>query len=329
MTVQGGARPIWLLRAVLVVGLGVLLTVLLTVLWSSGAWAQDDAVAAEVEPAQTVSGAAPEGTPADDVAPVSTVAATIEPPLPPVADELTPDGSASDAPMLEPVPEGAGEPVSVAAQDPAPPDPSTPPSLDRAPVASTTPTAPVAPPVADVRGETVVEIGAPSPAADLGPVRQPASAWPIAPRRDLARHAVPPVFAVPVAPNAVAIAHDPCPTIAPPVAVAVRPASSPAPEREHSPVPLPDEPAPVAAPPPTVVHARTGTARGDGSVPSGWRAACLPTWTSGVSASSRDRGGEDLPAGVEPPQLRVLSTRAGPVLTPVPATPIESLDSPA
>ena len=208
--------------------------------------------------------------------------------------------------MLEPVSGGAGEPTSVAASDPAPPDPSVPPSVDRAPAASTTPTTdspttPVAPPVADVRVETVVETAASSLSAALGPVRSGDLGVADRPATRPRRHAVPPAGAVPVAPPVVAISHDPCPTLAPPVAVIVRPASSPVPEREGSPAPLPDEPAPVAAAPPTVVQARTGTARGDGSVPSGWPAACLPTWTSSVSAGSRARGDGDLPAGVEPP----------------------------
>ncbi|GEL96795.1 hypothetical protein [Cellulomonas terrae] len=334
MTVQGVAGPRWLLRLLLVVGLGMLVAVL-TVLWSApSAHATPDPDAAATAATASLTGlvgdiAASGATGADGGAVTTATEAVAEgEPVAPAAETA-----------VEPVPEAAA-PVAETFVVPVVESLATP--------VTETPVAPVAEsvaPVAETPGP-VVEVGAPvaeSVTTVLGPVAEVATAAtsglgpvagaltaslppvPDAPRLvGSPRHGMAPA---PRAPVVAVAAPLPCPTVAAAVVPTVRPSSPWHPGTSHDDAPRPDDRLPVVAPPPGAEHVRSGTA--DHPRPTGRPAAGLSTPSAGTSSGARSCVDGDLPADLEPPQLRVLSVRAGPGAEPAVAPQIEILDSPA
>lgn len=361
MTVQGVAGPRWLLRLLLVVGLGLLVAVLTALWWAPSAHATPDtgdATAAALAPVtdlvgDAVTSGATEAvgdvvtTATDTVAPVAesvttrTVAPVVETFAAPVAETVVPVAEPVVAPVAEvvapvaetvaPVAEAVAAPVAevvapVAETPAAPVAEAVGPVVDvLTPVAEA-----VTPVVAPVAGAATTAAGALVPLTDaLGPVTGALTA-PSSPVLDVLR----PVLslqgggrgatAVPVVPDAAAL---PCPTVAAPVVPTVRPSSPWQPGAAHDSGPRPDDRLPVVVPPPSVEHVRSSTS--DHPRPTGGPATGLSMTTAGTASGGRAGADGDLPADLEPPQLRVLSTRAGPGAGPATAPQIEILDSPA
>jgi DNA polymerase-3 subunit gamma/tau len=173
----------------------------------------------------------------------------------------------------------------------------------------------------------VTVTGSPAPSAALAAPPAPAPPQVAARRVHTAEHH-PSTPAAAVAVPAAAV--DPCPPVAQPVAATARPASSWSHGLDGDGWPRHrNDPAPVAVvSPPSVEHVRSPQ-RGDDPSPSGEPSAVLATAVSSASSGGRTGADGDLPAGVQPPQLRVLSSRAGPCAGLVPAPHVEILDLPA
>jgi len=315
MTEQGVVGTRWLLRALLVVCAGLLLTVLG---FSTSAHAAEDAPgqddAATTEPSTPVDDPVPA---ADD--PVASVFATTMLATVPVVDETEPAVSVVE--VLEPA-ESLPEVLSA---------PELPSDLPPEVGAPATPL----PALVDVRATEVVGTLTPSSAPALDALRPPVPELSTPPRARAVEHrprtpaaADASAPAAPV-PAAVVVAQAPCPIVAAPVVATARPASSWNRGLDGGSGPRPDDLPPVVVAPPSVEHVRSGPSRGDDPVPAGGPAALLPPAGSTVSSHGRAGADGDLPAEVEPPQLRVLSSRAGPCPTTAPAPQDEILDSPA
>ncbi|WP_157465592.1 hypothetical protein [Cellulomonas sp. Leaf395] len=352
MTVQGVARNRWLLRVLL----GVATCILLTVLWSSTAAhaspdgsAQDEVSQGNVpqgngphgngphgnglqdnvpqgngppdglprDDLATTPGVTPGGPPADPVAPVDDA-------VPPVAEAVEPaPAPATDAPVSVPVEEVLEPALPPAVEEPPAPQDSVPPLP---PAEALAPETSTLPPVAEEGAAEVAD----DLASRLTPalVAPPSSTRPplTTPRRRAPEYRP----AAPAVPAAVpATAQDPCPPVAQPVVATARPVISWSRGLDGRGGSLPDDPPPVAVSPPSLEHLRSGSSRGDDPRPPGGPAAGLPTSQSAPSSSARARADAELRADVEPPQLRVLSCRAGPCPSPVPTPHVEILSSPA
>ncbi|MDQ0375214.1 hypothetical protein [Cellulomonas humilata] len=314
MTEQGVVGTRWLLRALLVVCAGLLLTVLG---FSTSAHAADDAPgqgdAATTEPSTPVDDPVPAADDPDAPVVATTMLATV-----PVVDETEPVGSVPE--VLEPA-ESLPEVLS------APEVPSDlPPEVDA-------PATPL-PVVVDVRAAEVVGTLTPSSAPALDALRPPAPLLSTSPRARAVEHRpMTPAAADTSAPAvpvpAAVVAQTPCPIVAAPVVATARPTSPWSRGVDGGNRPQPDDLPPVVVAPPSVEHVRSGPSRGDDPVPADGPAALLPPAGSAGSSHGRAGADGDLPAEVDPPQLRVLSSRAGPCPTTAPAPQDEILDSPA
>ena len=324
MTVQAADRNRWLLRVLLVAAAGLLLTVL----WFSTAVrasaqdevAGDGAVDLTTAPAApTVADAPPDGLEPPGNDPVTPVADEVAPEPAPPTDVPAPFAAVEE--VLDPAPPLVEE---------APPEVVPAPEVPEPPVEETAveAVAPVAPTVEARVAAAVAEPLVLSPVLDASlPLTSP---QPVARRVHTAeRHPSTPAVAAadPAAPVAEV---DPCPPVAPPVVATARPVRGWSHGLDGGGGPgSPDDPAPVAVSPPSVEHARGGTSRGDDPRPSDGQAAGLPAWASTATSSGRSGPDGALPSDVEPPQLRVLSSRAGPCPGHVPAPDVEILDLPA
>jgi hypothetical protein len=128
--------------------------------------------------------------------------------------------------------------------------------------------------------------------------------------------------AAPVAapvPAAAVAAQAPCPVVAAPSVATARPASPWSRPFDRDNGSQRDDLPPAAVSPAGVEHARSGSARGDLPPVSAGSASGAPTWVSAGPTLGHAGADRDLPAAVEPPQLRVLSSRAGPCPVPAPA----------
>ena len=312
MTVQGGARATWLLRALLVVGLGVLLTVL----WSSGAWAQDDALAGRRDRGRDGVRRAPGGRagrrrPAGrdrhrTGRPVAPARATGPPRRRRV---LTPDVPVLDAPMP-----GARFPRARRRRERAVGSRAcgaVPRAAGRAEVPA--PVAVAAP--STVAAGRVEKAVAPAPSL-LSTVPRPGAAGDLGAAAGTAAGPVARGRCRPAGPRP---GRRPCrrtrrrrsrPTRARPslrhAVVAARPSSSATPERDDDRAAR-SRTIPRRSPPPRRPSStsRGGTARGDGPRALG-RSGVRSAGVEHAPRPSSGRAGADgdLPAGVEPPQLR-------------------------
>ena len=315
MTEQGVVGTRWLLRALLVVCAGLLLTVLG---FSTSAHAADDAPgqgdAATTEPSTPVDDPVPAADDPDAPVVATTMLATV-----PVVDETEPVVSVPE--VLEPA-ESLPEVLS------APELPSDlPPEVDA-------PATPL-PAVVDVRAAEVVGTLTPSSAPALDALRPPAPLLSTPPRARAVEHrprtpaaADTSAPAVPV--PAAVVAQAPCPIVAR------------ARRRDRAPVLAVEprarrrQPAPARRPAAGRRRAAQRRARPQRSEPRGrpasrgrpGRPACRPRAAPGRPTGAPAPTGT-CPAEVEPPQLRVLSSRAGPSPTTAPAPQVEILDSPA
>ncbi|GEK20067.1 hypothetical protein [Cellulomonas xylanilytica] len=343
MTVQGAAGMRWLLRAVLVVAAG-LLVALLTALWSAAS------ARAAVEPVGDVGGVTP--TALEPMAVLTSDGGVDPVPVPALDPVLDPALDPGLDPVLDPVVETVGTvvpettgpvavPVTLAAAPDAVPD-AEPVTVVTVAVPEVVPDAvvPVLAPVTETVEQAVLPVvsvvtapitaalppvaSAPEPVGDVlqpvatATVPAPAKHGPAAGAATVTTQLVP---------SAPAVTVVPCATVAPPDVSTARPSPTRLPGGDGS-APLPDDPLPMVASPPSVEHLRSQTTRDDAR-PSGAPTTSLPPAGSGTASGERSGADGDLPAELEPPQLRVLSARAGPGPTLLVAPKIEILDSPA
>ena len=294
MAVRGVAGAQWFVRAVLVGAAGLLVALLLS-LWSAPAYATDEApVASEDAPS-----AAPDPE-ADDIVVAAVALDTADTAR--SAEQAAPEPTASEQDPVATVPEQA---VPAADAPPAaePATEQTPEAAASVP-ARVTAVIPVAAPAPAVTAVTAV----PAPPVLVGPVAVDPPTVLKAPHptshSDLVTRPVAPArVLVPVA--------APCLTVPAPVVPTTRPAW------RGTPAPAPDgglptrDPMPVVAAPPSAEHLRSHLTRDDQRL-RGEAAAGLPVVPRAGPPTGHGNASGLVPAALDPPQLRVLSTRAGP-----------------